>query len=63
MTGLGTIISSGKSMLLVLCLAIGTVIGELIGIELGYHHCGLDIIHGKRVCVFWLFLHGSFVSA
>ena len=33
MTGLGTIINSGKSMLLVLCLAIGTVIGELIGIE------------------------------
>ena len=27
-------ISSGKSMLVVLCLAIGTIIGELIGIEL-----------------------------
>ena len=35
----GTIIS-GKSMLVVLCLAIGTVIGELIGIEKGFEQFG-----------------------
>ncbi|MEE3406001.1 MAG: DUF554 family protein, partial [Acutalibacteraceae bacterium] len=29
-------IASGKSMLVVLCLAIGTLIGELIGIEKGF---------------------------
>ncbi len=33
-------ISSGKSMLVVLCLAIGTIIGELIGIERGFEHFG-----------------------
>lgn len=33
-------IISGKSMLVVLCLAIGTVIGELIGIEKGFEHFG-----------------------
>ena len=33
-------ISSGKSMLVVLCLAIGTVIGELIGIEKGFEKFG-----------------------
>ncbi len=33
-------IVSGKSMLVVLCLAIGTVIGELIGIERGFEHFG-----------------------
>lgn len=35
----GTLIS-GKSMLVVLCLALGTVIGELIGIERGFEHFG-----------------------
>lgn len=33
-------IVSGKSMLVVLCLAMGTVIGELIGIERGFEHFG-----------------------
>ena len=36
----GTGISSGKSMLVVLCLAIGTVIGELTGIERGFERFG-----------------------
>ena len=36
----GTRIRSGKSMLIVLCLAIGTVIGELIGIERGFENFG-----------------------
>ena len=36
----GTRIRSGKSMLVVLCLAIGTVIGELIGIERGFEKFG-----------------------
>lgn len=31
---------SGKSMLVVLCLAIGTMVGELIGIERGFEHFG-----------------------
>ena len=31
---------SGKSMLVVLCLALGTIIGELIGIERGFEHFG-----------------------
>lgn len=35
----GTLVS-GKSMLVVLCLAIGTVIGELIGIERGFERFG-----------------------
>jgi uncharacterized membrane protein YqgA involved in biofilm formation len=35
----GTLVS-GKSMLVVLCLAIGTVIGELIGIEKGFERFG-----------------------
>lgn len=33
-------ISSGKSMLVVLCLALGTIIGELIGIERGFERFG-----------------------
>lgn len=33
-------IVSGKSMLVVLCIAIGTVIGELIGIEKGFEQFG-----------------------
>ena len=33
-------ITSGKSMLVVLCLAIGTVIGELLGIERGFERFG-----------------------
>ncbi len=33
-------LSSGKSMLLVLCLAVGTIIGELIGIENGFERFG-----------------------
>lgn len=36
----GTALTSGHSMLLVLCLAIGTVIGELIGIERGFTRFG-----------------------
>ncbi len=33
-------ISSGKSMLVVLCLALGTILGELIGIERGFEKFG-----------------------
>ena len=33
-------IVSGKSMLVVLCLAVGTIIGELIGIEAGFERFG-----------------------
>lgn len=33
-------LGSGKSMLVVLCLALGTVIGELLGIEAGFEHFG-----------------------
>lgn len=33
-------ITSGKSMLVVLCLALGTVIGELLGIERGFERFG-----------------------
>ena len=36
----GSELLSGKSMLVVLCLAIGTVIGELLGIEKGFEHFG-----------------------
>lgn len=36
----GSELSSGKSMLVVLCLALGTVIGELIGIENGFERFG-----------------------
>lgn len=36
----GGAIASGKSMLIVLCLAIGTIIGELIGIEDGFERFG-----------------------
>lgn len=36
----GSEINSGKSMLVVLCLALGTIIGELIGIEKGFEHFG-----------------------
>ena len=35
----GTLVS-GKSMLVVLCLAVGTIIGELIGIEKGFERFG-----------------------
>ena len=35
----GTILS-GRSMLVVLCLALGTIIGEIIGIEKGFEHFG-----------------------
>lgn len=34
------VIVSGKSMLVVLCLAVGTIIGELIGIEAGFERFG-----------------------
>lgn len=44
MTGMlqvsGTALASGKSMLIVLCMALGTVIGELIGIERGFVRFG-----------------------
>lgn len=33
-------ISGGKSMLVVLCLALGTIIGEMIGIEKGFERFG-----------------------
>lgn len=33
-------LTSGKSMLVVLCLAIGTIIGEMLGIEKGFEHFG-----------------------
>ena len=33
-------ILSGKSMLVVLCLALGTIIGEIIGVEKGFEHFG-----------------------
>ena len=33
-------VSSGRSMLVVLCLALGTIIGELIGIERGFERFG-----------------------
>ena len=36
----GQEISNGKSMRVVLCLALGTMIGELIGIEKGFEHFG-----------------------
>lgn len=36
----GEKILSGKSMLVVLCLALGTIIGELIGIEKGFEYFG-----------------------
>ena len=36
----GSSVSSGKSMLVVLCLALGTIIGELIGIEKGFEKFG-----------------------
>jgi len=36
----GKTLVSGKSMLVVLCLAIGTIIGELIGIEKGFEKFG-----------------------
>ncbi len=36
----GKTLVSGKSMLVVLCLAVGTVIGELIGIENGFEKFG-----------------------
>ncbi|MBR0462763.1 MAG: DUF554 domain-containing protein [Clostridia bacterium] len=36
----GQAIVSGKSMLVVLCLAVGTVVGELLGIEKGFERFG-----------------------
>lgn len=36
----GVEITSGKSMLVVLCLAVGTIIGELLGIEKGFEGFG-----------------------
>ena len=36
----GAALLSGRSMLVVLCLALGTVIGELIGIERGFERFG-----------------------
>ncbi len=33
-------IGSGRSMLIVLCLALGTIVGELIGIEKGFEYFG-----------------------
>lgn len=36
----GTKVGSGKSMLVVLCLAVGTIIGELMGIEKGFERFG-----------------------
>ena len=39
-TGKGASITSGRSMFIVLCLAIGTVIGELLRIEDGFERFG-----------------------
>lgn len=36
----GNAVMSGKSMLVVLCLAVGTIVGELIGIEKGFENFG-----------------------
>ena len=36
----GSEINSGKSMLVVLCIALGTIIGELLGIERGFENFG-----------------------
>lgn len=36
----GEKITSGKSMLVVLCIALGTIVGELIGIEKGFERFG-----------------------
>ena len=36
----GAVLTSGKSMLVVLCLALGTIIGELAGIEQGFERFG-----------------------
>ena len=36
----GSSITSGRSMLLVLCLALGTILGEWIGIESGFERFG-----------------------
>ena len=36
----GNMLVSGKSMLVVLCLALGTIMGELIGIERGFERFG-----------------------
>ena len=36
----GKTLVSGKSMLVVLCLAVGTVVGEMIGIEKGFENFG-----------------------
>ena len=36
----GTALASGKSMLVVLCLALGTIVGELIGIEKRFESLG-----------------------
>lgn len=36
----GSVLVSGRSMLVVLCLAIGSIIGELIGIEKGFERFG-----------------------
>ena len=41
----GDTITSGKSMLVVLCLAAGTVIGELAGIENGFERFGEGLKH------------------
>ena len=41
----GDTVTSGKSMLVVLCLAAGTVIGELIGIEKGFERFGEWLKH------------------
>ncbi len=40
MTVDGSAVVSGKSMLVVLCLAAGTIVGELIGIEKGFEKFG-----------------------
>jgi len=36
----GNVLVSGKSMLVVLCLAVGTIIGEAVGIEKGFENFG-----------------------
>lgn len=44
----GNALQSGKSMLVVLCIALGTVVGELLGIEKGFEDFGEWLKHKTR---------------
>ena len=58
-------ITSGRSMLVVLCLAIGTVIGELIGIERGFEVFGewLKVKTGNSKEGLWMRNNGSTLTS